>query len=199
MKATSFDQLKALWDLIWKMLRKNLKNLNGDQVQEAITNRKHEFWVKIGEAMEILTAVIVTTTVVKQVVKYVLVDMITAGHYDYVNSDITERNFPMPENLVLGSEPKLFHFDCEISSKNAIAKMNEDGYRPATIWDLLDFGAKNPEEQRKYQIIALGSVASVGGDRYVAYLYGYDSERSLGLYWFDFVWVAYCRFLAVRK
>jgi hypothetical protein len=41
-------------------------------------------------------------------------DMIAAGHYDWVNSDITEKRFPMPKDFVLGAEPKVFHFNRDI-------------------------------------------------------------------------------------
>ena len=128
-----------------------------------------------------------------------LADMITLGHYDWVNSDITEANFPMPANLVLGADPKLYHFDHDISSEKAIKEMDEDGYRPATIWDLLDFGAKNPELQRQFPIVALGSVAGFGGRRSVAYLSRGGAERNLRLDWFDRGWFRTFRFLAVRK
>lgn len=94
-------------------------------------------------------------------VAFTLKGLIEIGKYDWVNSDITEVNFPMPANLVLGAESKPFHFNRNISSENAIKEMAKEGYRPATIWDLLDFGAKNPELQRQFPIVALGSVAEV--------------------------------------
>ena len=128
-----------------------------------------------------------------------LKDMIAAGHYDWVNDDITEKRFPMPKDFVLGTEPKVFHFNRDISSEKAIALMDADGYRPATIFDLLDYGAKNPEEQRKFPIVALGSVAEIRGDHRVACLGRDGSERNLSLQWFDGGWGAHCRFLAVRK
>lgn len=128
-----------------------------------------------------------------------LKDMIITGNYDWVNPNITEENFPMPENLVIGSEPKLFHFYYGISSDTAIKKMDNAGYRPATIWDLLDFGAKNPKEQRVHKIVALRSVASVNGYLSVVYLSGNDHERDLRLDEFNRDWNDYYRFLAVRK
>ena len=128
-----------------------------------------------------------------------LKDMIALGHYDWVNQNITEDRFPMPANLVLGAEPKLFHFNRSISSDSAIKEMDKDGYCLATIWDLLDFGAKNPEVQRQFPIVALGSVCGVDGDRYVACLDRDDAKRCLDLCWFGGDWRGDCRFLAVRK
>jgi hypothetical protein len=128
----------------------------------------------------------------------VLAEMIALGRYDWVNEHITEGSFPVPEGFALGSEPKLFHFDRSISSEKAIREMEKQGYRPAMIWDLLDFGAKNPEEQRKYPIVALGSVAVVDGARDVACLGRLASARRLGLGRFGGVCDGVFRFLAVR-
>ncbi len=125
-------------------------------------------------------------------------DIVTANKYDWTSSDINEKNFP-PETLVLGSEPKLYHFNRNIASASAIAQMYKDGYRPGTLGDLLDFGAKNLEEQRKYPIIALGSVALVDGDRCVACLDMGISLRSLFQNGFGNGWGADHRFLGVRK
>jgi len=113
----------------------------------------------------------------------ILQRLISDGKYDSVNSNIIDENFPVPENFVLGSDPKAFHFDHSISSEDVVKEMDKVGYRPAMIWDLLDFGAKNPEEQRKYPIVGLGSVGEIDGGRSVPDLYGRDSERFLYLYW----------------
>jgi hypothetical protein len=128
-----------------------------------------------------------------------LKELITLGKYDWVNKNITEARFPMPEGFVLGAEPKTFHFNRSISSADSIKEMAKEGYHPATIWDLLDYGAKNPEEQRKYPIVALGSDTGVGGRRCVAYLYGDGARRDLDLDRFGDYWHDGYRFLAVRR
>ncbi len=129
----------------------------------------------------------------------VLQRLIIAGKYDWVNPNFTQENFPIPENFVLGADPKVFHFNRSISSEDAIKEMDEVGYKPAMIWDLLNYGAKNPEEQQKFPIIGLGSVGEVHGGRYVPYLNRCVSGRDLYLVWWDGGWDAYCRFLGVRK
>jgi hypothetical protein len=129
----------------------------------------------------------------------VLQRLIAAGKYDYVNPNINDSNFPVPENFALGSDPKIHHFNRGISSEDVIRQINKDGYRPAMIWDLLDYGAKNPDEQRKYPIVALGSVGRVDGRRVVPCLGGDDSERGLCLGYWVGGWVAGYSFLAVRK
>lgn len=128
-----------------------------------------------------------------------LTEMIVLGKYDWVDENITEVNFPMPENFVLGTEPKLYHFNRSISSEDAIKEIEKDGFRPARIWDLLDYGAKNPELQIQFPIVALGSVAQVGGSRRVACLDMGNAGRGLDLYWFEDDWRGIARFLAVRN
>lgn len=86
--------------------------------------------------------------------------MLTWGRYDQVHSLINEENFPLPESLVLGSEPKIFRVPWDrnkLAAPLVRSLMDEAGYQPATIWDLLDYGAKNPEAQRNQTIVALGS------------------------------------------
>ncbi len=128
-----------------------------------------------------------------------LEQMIAAGNYDWKNDDITAKRFPLSGTGKVAFEPKLFHFDRDISSENAIKEMEKDGLRPAKIEELLAYGALLPEEQRKYPIVALGSVAEVYGDRDVAYLSRGGSRRRLDLDWFDVDWRGGCRFLGVRK
>jgi hypothetical protein len=137
---------------------------------------------------------------VKVAAETLLTDLITAGEYDWVHQDITEKNFPMPPNFVLGVEPKLFHFNRKISSENAIKEMEKEGYRPATIWDLLDYGVKNPEMQRQFPITALGSITMTGDRRKGrAALRGSDSERDATIFWGGYSWGDNFRFLAVRN
>jgi hypothetical protein len=171
-------------------LNEKLASESGQEWHEALKLflKKQNPWPSASEAVATAPQAVVDS----------LKEMIAAGRYDWVNSDITAKRFG-PETLSLGQEPKLFHFDRDISSEDAIAEMEKQGYRPATLGDLLKFGAENSEEQRKFPIVALGSVARVGGDRDVAYLGRSASGRSLDLYWFDDVWPRHCRFLAVRK
>ncbi|MDP2696073.1 MAG: hypothetical protein Q8O87_02355 [bacterium] len=133
-----------------------------------------------------------------------LEQMIQAGRYDWVNSDINEKNFPL--NLPAGFPtkvqviPELIHFNRVMSSDQAITEIKRRGLRPATIWEMLAFGEHNPDLQRQFSIIALGWVWRSGaGGRRVPSLAGSAAERKLKLHWFDAVWHGRCRFLAVRE
>jgi hypothetical protein len=126
-------------------------------------------------------------------------DRITRGNYGWTNSDLTEKKFPVTEDQHGEWEWKLFHFNRSISSEDAIRLMKEDGFEPAQTGHILTFGEINPEEQRKYPIIGLGSVAEVDLDRRVPGLWSDDDGRELGLYWFDGGWDGLYRFLGVRR
>ncbi|MEK7645318.1 MAG: hypothetical protein AAB391_03310 [Patescibacteria group bacterium] len=129
--------------------------------------------------------------------------MVAAGNYDWTNDGITPKCFPIVGEGKVEFEDALFHFDKDVSSAAAIAQIcaadPANPWEPAKIENILAYGAKNPEEQRKFPIIALGSVAEVRGGRRVPYLGGDGSVRSLDLGWFDGGWGANDRFLAVRK
>lgn len=132
-----------------------------------------------------------------------LQEMINAGNYAWANSDITEKNFPISPKMTgkkVEVSAKLFHFNREISSEDAISEMDKAGYRPATLAEMLALGEAQPDLQRQFPIIALSSVwRNANGGRYVPCLGGDDYERKLDLYWFGGGWSAYCRFFAVRK
>ncbi|MCR4280067.1 MAG: hypothetical protein NUV82_01420 [Candidatus Komeilibacteria bacterium] len=151
--------------------------------------------------MNIETAKEVFTLVVNY--DQTLKKMIEAGKYDLVNRCITEENFPLSNELAgkkTSVSAKLFHFDRSISSEDAISEMDRAGYRPATLAELLALGEAQPELQRQFPIIALGSVwRDAYGDRDVPELSVDGYERRLFLDWFDRDWDARCRFFAVRK
>ncbi|KKP74533.1 MAG: hypothetical protein UR79_C0004G0022 [Candidatus Campbellbacteria bacterium GW2011_GWD1_35_49] len=127
-------------------------------------------------------------------------ELVTEGKYDWSNSNVTSSNFPQPAN------PKtkervivLFHFGKEMTSEQVIAEMDKAGYRPGIIHELLALGIVQPDLQREFPIIALGSVCLLDGDSDVAVLREGAGGRSLSLVWFGYVWGDGCRFLGVRK
>lgn len=129
-----------------------------------------------------------------------LADRIARGEYDRVNSDITEEHFPTVIPADYDAEYKLFHFNRPIGSEAAIAEMEDERFRPGTLAELLVLGETQPELQKQFPIIALGSLWRLsGGDRGVPGLYGLGHRRELLLYWFGGGWGGHYRFLAVRK
>jgi hypothetical protein len=132
-----------------------------------------------------------------------LEQMIAAGNYDWKNDDITAKWFPIVGKGKVEFEDTIFHFDHDISSEDAVKEIlaadTKNPWEPGRIENILAYGAKNPEEQRKFPIVGLGSVGEVGGLRYVPCLSRYDSRRRLDLRWWVDAGGARCRFLGVRK
>jgi hypothetical protein len=132
-----------------------------------------------------------------------LQDMMSDGNYDWVNPAITPKGFPITAVGIVQFETKVFHFNRYISSEDAVEAITADDRRhfwePAKIEGLLAYGMKNPNEQRQYPIVGLGSFAEVLGSRYVPYLCGRGAGRGLDLLWWDVVWYGHYRFLALRE
>jgi hypothetical protein len=126
--------------------------------------------------------------------------LVLAGRYDYANSDITSLHFPTKRSGAANLAGRLVHFNRAMSTKEAVKELGEMGLRPGELHELLAFGIRFPEEQRKYPIIGLGSAwQNPHGFRCVPYLDRDGSERSLVLYWLEVDWFDRCRFLAFPK
>ncbi len=135
-----------------------------------------------------------------------LSDLIKSAEFNWVNSDITEKHFPINQRPNGAVEMKVFTVQDlvgatrSVTSKEVIQEMDNRGYRPAELPELLAFAMTNPDEQRKYPIVSLGSIWQDWlGDQGVPYLWGGGFGRSLYLGWFDDGWDSRYRFLAVRK
>lgn len=114
---------------------------------------------------------------------------------NYVNSDITDKNFPYVKQEK--GEFELLHFDKDISTEDALKEIDKRGFRPATIHEMLEWAKDNWKGEA---IVTFGSVwQSPYGFRYVGCLCYYDDRRELSLYWIGYDWHDRCRFAAVRK
>ncbi len=132
-----------------------------------------------------------------------LKEMIKAGNYHRSHHDITEKNFPLDAGL-LGKKvtvpAKLFHFNKIIKSKNVISKMKKKLYRPATLPELLTLVKLRDESEKRFPIVALGSIWNRSdNNRFVPVLYPDGMWWELRLSWFGLVWNDCYRFLAVCK
>lgn len=129
--------------------------------------------------------------------------MIAECGNNWVNDDITEKRFPITSEDDGEWEYDLWDPKDSVSSLNAVERMKgddkENPWLPARTAHLLAFGKINPDAQRKNPIVALGSVARVGGSRGVLCLGKDCSGRNLHLFWWDGGWGDRCRFLRVRK
>jgi hypothetical protein len=128
-------------------------------------------------------------------------EQVKAGKYDWSNPNITSKNFPFSQKGKASILIQLIHFDQDMTSAEVLEELSKQGLRPATLPELLVFGAKFPDKQRDFPIVALGSVWRSDDDRrdVVAYLYHNGSERDLDLRWLERWWSGLCRVAAVRK
>jgi hypothetical protein len=90
-------------------------------------------------------------------------------------------------------------FNRATTSEDAIAWGQTRGYRPAFPCEREAFSKANPDLQKKFWIVDLGSFALYGGRRGVSVLCGDGGERDLGCGWFDYEWDTDDRFLFVRE
>lgn len=124
-----------------------------------------------------------------------LSQLIKANKFTYVNKDIITKNFP-PQGKI--EEVELIDFNKALTTDEAIKLLAEQGFRPATIYELLTWSQKNWNETD--WIVALGSVwRGADGGRRVACLDGDASGRGLSLRWVEGDWGGVCRFAAVKK
>lgn len=129
-----------------------------------------------------------------------LADMIKAGDYGWVNENIMAEHFPVEGEGEYSVELEYYRFDRAVRGAEAIKLLDEAGFRPATLAELLVFGATHPEEQRKFPIVAVGSSWRVrDSNLYVPCLCGHSGGRSLGLCWFGREFDSDYRFLVARK
>ena len=107
------------------------------RVQEWMDNEKHPLWTEMMRQLAIFRTIS---------------SMIEEGGYEEVHEGITERNFP--GKCEFGENPTLMKFHRNDLLEAVIIRISEAGKRPATIWDLLDFGINR---EIGSLIIALGS------------------------------------------
>lgn len=126
--------------------------------------------------------------------------MIRAGSYDYVNPDITPDHFSIEGEGEKIVTVELVHFNRQMTSDEVEKEFKARGLKLCRIEHLLALGAKYPELQRQFPILALGSVWRYpDGGRYVPELWTHVVERRLDLPWRGPRWGAHYRFAGVRE
>lgn len=115
-------------------------------------------------------------------------------NFDYVNSDITESNFP--NEKIRSTDFTIYYPRKRVTSEEVEQHAKKQGLQVANLAELLEYAK---EWNGKDFISSLGSSTVVRGRRNVPYLFGWSDERGLGLIWYDDGWDDYCRFLLVGK
>jgi hypothetical protein len=175
--------------------------LEDEQIHELLVGkRSEEFLDKIrATAREMVKGVGNGLRIVVDYSKS-LAEMISAGKYDWVNSDITSKRFPVKGQGRVELNAEFVYYGKLMSSDDIVKDVKERSLRPATLSELLAFGETYPDKQREFPIVALGSVwQHWSGDRSLASLHCLGSKRKLNLCIWESVWDGCCRFLAFRK
>lgn len=128
-----------------------------------------------------------------------LSEMIAAGGYDWFNGLLFKpEQFPLKGVGEKRWKAELIHLNRDMSSEDVLAKLDTMGFRPGAIEELLAFGATFPGIQRKFPIAALGSITTLSGRRYAAYIGRDGMSRTLNRLDLADEWGSVCRFLAFR-
>ena len=129
-----------------------------------------------------------------------LEQMIAAGRYDWVNSDITATRFPVKGEGKKELIGQLIHFNRAMSSEEVKKELDTKGLRPATHEEALAFRAQRSEFQcDEFAVVAIGSFTKIHGSRNVMYIDAIELKRRLDLACLDSDWNGRCRFLAVAN
>ena len=83
--------------------------------------------------------------------------MIQAGQYDYHNTFVRDEKFEIEGQGKSEIEVVLFHHNDFIEIADVLLELERSGLRPATVAELLAFGATYMVEQLEFSIVALGS------------------------------------------
>jgi hypothetical protein len=125
-------------------------------------------------------------------------EMIAAGGYDHVNEYLTPARFPVHGRGVVAAKLLLLCLDPNASTDEVLHEHDSADRRPGRIAELLAFGASEPERQRAFPIVALGTVEAYPDDyRRIPFLWGSPRVRHLDLRWDEHSWGANVCFLTV--
>lgn len=136
--------------------------------------------------------------------------MIASAHFDKYRDEVTAEHFPITSTSkgIVEFEACYFHFNRSTTSEDAVEEIEQDDknnpWLPAKIEHMLSHGATFRDEQLKFPIVGLGSVANIDGKCLVPCLDNFSNRtndllRCLRPLRWDCVWFLPVRLLAVRR
>lgn len=140
-----------------------------------------------------------------------LTDMIVAGRYDLVEGQIIdEKYFPVNADRFTTKGLETIRFSHDVRGiEKILVEIDQRGFRPATVEELLAFGAENlapatyeDYSKKLYQgtVIALGTSCERFGARYSPFFTNKMIERRLALCWLGYEHLgSESEFLVARK
>lgn len=116
-----------------------------------------------------------------------LLKQISRGRYAVVSDLVNARNYPPSDSGLTGVRPcrmRLFRLRRKMTEKKVLADLARKGARPARLEELLAFGVKYPDFQRRFPVVGLGSKWFDGDGRASVPVLGMAfAGRSLDLCW----------------
>lgn len=132
-----------------------------------------------------------------------LQELIQGLKLDWVFNEITAEHFPSADDPATElSKLEVVHLNKELTTDQVKAELEKRGYQLEGLRSLLIYGKANPEEQRRYPIVALRSGwVNPYGNRNSPCLDGAGAKRGLDLSWNgpQDPWDRHYRFLVSRK
>lgn len=126
--------------------------------------------------------------------------LIKAGNYFEVSSDITDKHFHVDKQGEEQIEIFVVSIDRPMSDIQVTQLFDSLGLRDANIKEELSLSTQYPDLQRKGLIFARGTTwRETAADLYVTCLNCNGLHRSLHLGWLSCIWPSSWRFAAVRK
>ena len=108
--------------------------------------------------------------------------MVEVGKYDHHFEEAHEKFWSADETGQKDIQISLFTFDREVTSGEVVKEMGKDGFRPATVKELLAFGAANPKCHLEGDTVALGSKYEVFGCEMVPMIFPNQRENNTHIY-----------------
>ncbi len=185
-----------------RALRNQLENMllgeDSEEVEKQLKNfvAKRPCWVPV---TKLAATKVTTSNTITVLPDLTIADRLTSGNYDWKNPNITKERFPDDLATVGEWEFDLYHPNCALSADAARLGAEVDGWVVAKWEHLLAYGVAFPETQRKFPIIALGSVCRVGLIHCVLGLFFGGRGRLVNLCNRGGGFDPYYRFLRVRK
>jgi len=127
--------------------------------------------------------------------------LLAAGKYDWVSPDLTDEHFPPKQHGTTKVHLELLTFglDRVVSNSDAQIELRRRRITPASIEHLLALGETHPGEQRKYPIVALGSIATIHDYRCVPFLAMDGSSRFARILALEDEWSSPMHFLVIHE
>ena len=127
-------------------------------------------------------------------------ELVQAGNYNYPNSYINSRNFPVRRTASVSREIVLLKFDHDVTSEEVIAEAARQSLGRPVYEDALYFGIEHPDVQREQPVVFLHEPRrNPNGSLFVLCLWSYAGDRRLALYYFNLRWLRSYRFAFVRE